>query len=392
MSRKQHSSHFQWFSYSFIALLSLSWGSLLFYYLPRARFLDFAVYYEAARKALVGQSVYNQDLYFQFKYSPFVAWCIGQGMTWSSFETVAHFYYILWTFCWFGLLLGTLRFAERWHSPSTKSSWIKTLADAGFLTFLFWNSFRHELHFGQLNIIPLALLLWVYLRPQPRKDWTPAFAAGAALSIAAQVKLYSLVCLPYLLFKRDWKTIFSFVLTTLITNLLFLSLVYPFSFVVSENTAWIRALFHSSSLMMVEVTNVSLMGFIAKLTHSIPLAFWVWVAACFGFVGIQFQIRKKDAWVQLNWALLGIVVLNPLVWSYWGLLLIPFFAWMIGDPKRTLFHKFPPTSGEALLLMASFIGFNAQHATFNRNFVLPLSFLTWMILYCRQIAPTRRPL
>jgi hypothetical protein len=53
------------------------------------RWLDFPVYWDAGKKSLLGQTVYDVAGHFQFKYSPLIALLFGKLFETVTFETAS---------------------------------------------------------------------------------------------------------------------------------------------------------------------------------------------------------------------------------------------------------------------------------------------------------------
>ena len=334
----------------------LSFFVYLLFQDPFGKFwVDFPVYFEAGQKAMEHQTVYDVQGKMQFKYAPFIALLFGGAFSHFSFETASFVYQKLLIFSFFALLFLSIRF----YFPSIdRNRFLRVLS----LTILiFGNAFIFEQELGQVNVYTLALLtgvFWILGRPKGRGlGW-----AGFLLSLAVQIKLYSLIVLPYLIFKREFRVLIAFSISMLTLNLIGLALAHGLDFAVSENLAWLSSLTQSTSDLLAIRPNISLLG---ELNFWFPGSFLnrsIWGGAVAVFLFFQWANRDKDVYFQMAFQFPFILILTPLAWSYWVLLLIPSFLFLLKE--RSLMKSGVLLKGAFIL--TGFL-FAAQHAVISRD-------------------------
>lgn len=290
------------------------------------RWLDFPVYYTAAQKTLAHHTVYDVTDHFQFKYSPFAsllfAWTIGP----LDFSTASVVFQKTMLFLWIGFFVLSLGMSLQ-------------LSELFWLFLIFANALKLDLELGQINALPLLLLLYFFkvLRRRP-------ILAPLALALALQIKLYVAVVFLLLLFKWAWRPMVLSILFSLALALGVPALVHGSAFALSEFHAWVTTLTQSSKALLDSSQNVSIVGVLGTTAFYIlfPLACW----------GL-FKVRKLSLRRQGPLYMAMVFLFNPLVWSYWVLTLVPLFGVLIRAPK---------TKTLLALFFYAWIAFNSQHA------------------------------
>ena len=152
--------------------------------------------------------------------------------------------------------------------------------------------------------------------------WEPVFA-GIFLSIAIQFKLYGLIALPLLAFRR-WiiGLLLHFALATLVLDGLWLTAFHGPAFAYSENASWFASLTASTKDLLADGYNVSILGVLTRWSGGI-LAYTVWLMAALYALATLNQMRDTDPVFAAIFALGCVPLLNPLAWPYWNLLLFP---------------------------------------------------------------------
>jgi hypothetical protein len=70
--------------------------------------------------------------------------------------------------------------------------------------------------------------------------------------------------------------------------------------------------------------NVAPLGLLTRLFRNYPgAAKGIWGLGVFAFLGLQWRNRGRPASFQIPFQLGAILILNPLVWDYWVILLLP---------------------------------------------------------------------
>jgi hypothetical protein len=318
--------------------------------------IDLAVYFEAGQKALAHQTVYDVQGHFQFKYSPFIAYLFGLFFYPFSFAELGKAYYF---FNVLAFLILKFFFVREIIGTKDKNSFI----NAFFLTTLFYGfAISVELNLGQINILPFALLFLFYksLSTQ-RRTWLNFLIMSTFLSVAIQIKLYSLIVMPFLLFRREYLLIALTFLNLAFLSLGALVLIHSPEFALSENIAWVKTLTTSSSDLLYSRDNISLLGIIGKWTNSSSVAYGFWVFSVLAFLFLQFKIRKRSNLENFVFSLTAITLINPLVWIYWIILTIPMFLQTLRD--------FPLSRHplQIFLVIFVFTFFFTQHTAVSKN-------------------------
>jgi len=347
------------------------------------RLCDFEVYHIAGVKALQHHTVYDVTDHWQFKYSPLVAYLFG-----ISFSKIDFFY---------SQILFTILIAVSWpyliikiiqtYSPHIRNNLPALLRTFALLFLFLGNSFLLELRFGQVNIIPYALifcffLLYSKISPSESrvKYYVKLLALSALWSLAAQFKLYAGIIGAYLIFKKEFKLIALTAVMTIFLDFALLGQIHGWQFALQENLDWLKTLTHSSAILLNDPQNSGLRGLIARIPVIEPLYGTVWMTGLVIFLGFQYLLRKRPPLTQLALNLSGVLVLTPLVWNYWNLLAIPTLL-MIFDQNRP-FSRGSSSSAKwafALLLLNNLSSFN----TLSRSYLNPITQLLLAIWWLR---------
>ena len=307
-----------------LAPLVLVWCAWLFLD-PRhsPNFYDYSVYARAGNQAVAHETVYQVlDPHFQFKYAPSVALIFGATISrlpndvgpwvFSAFNAV------LWILL-FSLISGRAweRLVKRQPSPASMA--LLPLIAA----FFYAMPLRDELKLGQTNAIPFLALYFVF--DLERRGARSAWLRGLCFSIAVQFKLYTLLAAPTLILRRQWQVLAWALGWTLAINGLGLAAYHGGEFALSENLAWIRSLFASSSDLVTMIFNISLLGTMSR-EFGVVAGWTALIAALGGFLWAQYRVRREDPFFQFALVTAAVPVLNPIAWPYWMLLSFPAFT------------------------------------------------------------------
>ncbi|HKU42189.1 MAG TPA: glycosyltransferase family 87 protein [Polyangiales bacterium] len=314
---------------SALGLVLLLW--LFLKHGERPNFSDFRVYWVAGGKAAKHLTVYDVQGHYQFKYSPFIAllWALPTHFRSDYLWSRAH--YIATSIGWFALLFWLAKRVDRARRWQLWAAGVAVFAVA----------LRDELKLGQVNLWPFLLVLpaWFAGRKAPDDRWDMrGFWIGAAWGFAVQWKLYALVFGPLWLLRRRPAVFVGAIAVTLLTLVGALALAHGWSFAIAENLRWVDSLTASSQTLLVSTYNVSVLGVLGKLAQQlgVPFGAWayiVWLALlAAGMAALVWSEQtardSSDAlpwfWsASFTWALVAVV--NPLVWPYWQLLVLPLF-------------------------------------------------------------------
>lgn len=341
------------------------------------RWVDFPVYYEAAQKAADHRTVYDVPGHFQFKYAPLLAVLFALLLKPFAFETGS---WIFQKTMLAGYLVLLVFFIAHVVRDETGSGWKKLLSGraiflAGLTTLFFGNALRLELQLGQINAVVLATLYALFVSydvsPGPgrgidtRRSFGRLLVQSLLLAFAIQLKLYACVFLPYFFFRKDWNLIVLAFALIGGMSLGIPALYHGWDFALLEFVRWLQTLTNSTGVLLVHETNIGLLGTASRYT-SLEIGKWIWAALGFAFTGLLFALRDAPSLRVLAWGLFGIVLLNPLVWTYWVLFLAPLF---IPALDRRLFGPREELRLRGWFFWGSVIfcgvSFNLQHSHLN---------------------------
>lgn len=314
-----------------------------------SRWLDFPVYWEAGKKAVLGLTVYDSPGHFQYKYSPLIALIFGKLFQSLSFETASVVFQKLILLVWFG---GFLRIAKM------------ELWGVFFIVLFFGNALRLDLALGQMNALVFALLWTLFGSLERRKSWRVDGIFSVLFSFAVQLKLFSFVLIPLLLFRREWR---KFLLGLLFTPLFCLGGMMLFhgpEFALAENTRWLSSLFSSTDELLLSTTNVGLLG-VAARAFGLTAGKVVWLLSGIAYLVHLWRNRGRSVEWMRNRLFFAIAFFNPLVWTYWILFAIPLFM----EKARLFLEELKTTRSPAIRYWMSLpavlyilVTFNSQHA------------------------------
>ncbi|MCC7007901.1 MAG: DUF2029 domain-containing protein [Acidobacteria bacterium] len=290
-------------------LAFLGLAALLYSTRIQREMVDFEVYRTAAERALTGEPLYRaSDGHYQFKYLPAFA------LAMAPFAVVDHeAAKVIWFALSAGLLSAFLRWSVRALPERRRSE--KVLL---WLTVLFMAKFyAHELMLGQTNILLGTLLVGALLAVQidaPR-------AAGVLMGLAAFVKPYALLLLPWLAFTYGAASVLAAVVV-LVAGLLLPALFYGWGGNIQLLADWFQAVTGTTENNLLGADNVSLAAMWAKWLGIGQIATaltTVTIGVVLGLVAVVWvrrrQITNPD---YLEFAMLMLVVplLSPQGWDY----------------------------------------------------------------------------
>jgi len=277
---------------------------------------DFAVYRTAAARALDAEPLYRvEDGHYQFKYLPAFAIAMAPfaKLDAEAAKTI-----------WFALSFGLLTAYVRWSLralPERRRSdrvlmWLTVLLMAKF--------YLHELTLGQTNILLGTLLVAALLAVQIDH---PLVAAGL-ISVAAFVKPYALVLMPWLAFTYGLSTV-GVSLGVLAAGLVAPAFVYGWQGNLDLLAGWYRTVTTSTAPNLLGNDNVSLAAMWAKWLGPGSVASGLATASSVALLGLVAAVWRRRLSVQipdyLEYALLMLAVplLSPQGWDYVLLLATP---------------------------------------------------------------------
>jgi Glycosyltransferase family 87 len=270
---------------------------------------DFDVYRTAARRALAGEPLYRaEDGHFRFKYLP----AFALAMTpFALLDREAA------KVIWFALSAGLLTAFVRWSVralPERRRSEQVLL----WLTVLFMAKFyAHELTLGQTNILLGVLLVGSLLAVQVDQP----YIAGVLIGIAAFIKPYALLLLPWLGFSYGAAAALCAV-SVLLAGLVLPAMVYGWSGNVDQLVSWFRAVSGTTEGTLLGSDNVSFAAMWAKWIGAgrpaTALAIMT-TGTVLGLVAIVWMRRRlitSPDYLEFALLLLLIPLLSPQGWDY----------------------------------------------------------------------------
>lgn len=287
------------------------------------RMVDFQVNDKAAKRLIAGETLYPGaavDGHYEFKYPPFAAVLYvplakfplnAAKALWALIVLSASAAVI-------GLSLRLARF------PAGLPRWLSFIPGVVLARF-----FLRELQLGQVNAaVGFLMLVGLYFLAEPRSRLSRAGReglAGAIWGLAAAVKIYPLIFLPYFLVKRKWRTL-AWSLAVLPAAFILPGIFYGFSGNIWVHKEWLSTLSQSTPHLLASQDNLSLLAVAFKasgqLRHS--LLFWALSTAFLGlvFLAVLARGRRLHRPEILEGAALMLLIplISPLGWDYTFLL------------------------------------------------------------------------
>ncbi len=168
----------------------------------RDQMADFRVYYDAASALRTGDQVYGLAFGVSsgfYKYAP-VAAALFIPFTWLDYAVAAHLYYALVTLA---ILMAVVLFAaEMRRETGEQKAWWLFLFPVVFLA----DHLERELHLGNVNVFLLLLAYAVFCSIRSGREWL----AGLLFAVIVVFKPHFLVLAPWIVWKQQWRAIFSF--------------------------------------------------------------------------------------------------------------------------------------------------------------------------------------
>jgi hypothetical protein len=314
-----------------------------------SRWVDFPVYWAAGEKAIAGRTVYDVAGHFQYKYSPLIALIFGKLLLPLSFGVASWVFQKLMLALWAGYFLRCTKL---------------NFAHALLLLLFFGNALRLDLALGQINALVALLLFGLFSGLEARADKKRIFLFAVLFSFAVQLKLFALILVPVLVLRREWAKLAASLVFLPLLSIGGVALHSGLDFALAENANWIRSLTASTDELLVDAQNVAILGTASKL-FGLSVGKFLWLAS--GIAFLVFIAKGKDRpadWIR-NRAFAAIAFLNPLVWSYWILFLVPLAAEILRDPPVALWKKRRWALAAAALYV--WFAFMSQHAKWAWN-------------------------
>ena len=295
----------------FMAIAAALYGSRI-----RQEMADFEVYRTAGRRALEAEALYRpSDEHYQFKYLPAFALAMAPFAIVDPEAAKA---------IWFALSAGLLTAFLRWSVrglPERRRServllWLTALLMLKF--------YAHELMLGQTNILLGSLMVGALLATQidePR-------VAGVLIGLAAFVKPYALLLLPWLVFSAGATAALACFIV-LVAGLVLPAFVYGWTGNVELLVAWFRTVTGSTAGNLLGADNVSLAAMWAKWLGVGTTATALATITTGGLLGLvaTVWVRRQNVdnpdYLECALIMLLVPLLSPQGWDYLLLLGTP---------------------------------------------------------------------
>ena len=277
---------------------------------------DFEVYWHAGNRVLLAEPLYrDEDGHFRHKYWPVFGVLMAPLAALPLATAKVVWFYI--SIAAVALLIALSFRLLPTHRPPPL-----VLVLVPFFALL--KFFAHEVHLGQCNtLMAVAVLAGLGWLTAGRST-----AAGVSFALATAVKPYPLLLIPYLLLKRELKTLGVF-LAFVGVALAVPALIYGVRGNAGELAAWARTVTASTPPDLLNQDNVSIWAMYAKWIGVGPAATAL-AAATIAIVAIGFAalvVRGADvpggAYFEVGAILVLIPLLSPQGWDYALLMATP---------------------------------------------------------------------
>jgi len=292
---------------------------------------DFQVNYTAGYRLGQGETIYRpwkpdpgweNDGHWQFKYSPFSAliYLPLSRLPLPAAKGVWFFFIII-------SISALASFSSKADACSPGPAGWAVIA--AFL--ILGKFFLRELQLGQINAIIAAILMGMtalLVKNENGEDAGRDISAGLLWGLAAALKPYAVIFLPYFALKKRWRTLAAGTVAAVIS--LFLpAAFYGFQGNIAVLREWLSSLSESTPVLLTSQDNVSLLAAFSKWTGQPKLApvLFGTAAAVLAVLTLIFILRGKNApgsvFPECALLLLLIPLLSPLGWDYTFLAAFP---------------------------------------------------------------------
>lgn len=208
------------------------------------------------------------------------------------------------------MVLLVERLRQRWPHQRLLATTLMVCASVFFwhLLFGFW--------LGQVHLL---VLFGILLAPWLDEHGHP-FAAGVVLAFITLVKIFPVLLILYYLARGHWRVVFGATLGALAFTVVMIAVVGPWEVI------------DSIPSMMSTVHGLSSVWLNESLSNQIPVA-GALLADMVGVVsacGIWLLRRRGDERLGYAWTLCAMLLVSPLVWSFFLVWLLPVFAACLG--------------------------------------------------------------
>ena len=292
-----------------------------------AKMPDFEVYWRAGYRAARAEPLYPpDDGHYQLKYLPAFA-MLAIPLAWFPLDVAKGL--------WFALSVGALgafvALSLALLPDRRKRAWVlATLVVLAMAKF-----YGHELVLGQVNLVLGAMIVAAVRLLQARRE----LPAGLLLALAAIVKPYAVIFLPWLAGIGYWRASIA-AGAALAAAMVLPTTVYGVSGALSLHADWWRTVAVSTAPNLLNADNVSLAAMFAKWLGAGEISAWLTIVASAVLLGAAVDVIRRRHGVKgpegLEAALLLTLMplLSPQGWDYVFLLATPAVAFVINYEDR----------------------------------------------------------
>ena len=197
---------------------------------------DYPLWFWAGQQVLHGGDLYPHDphISFPFLYPPPAAILLAIP---ASFGKIPLY-----------LCLSLLNAAAWWITAQlsdtmtgdgkTATPWLAALPSIAMISFTF-----DMFDLGQPNLVLLAAMLWGFWLLQQGRSWS----SGGLFALAAAIKVFPVAVLPYLVWRRQWKSVASMMIFLAVLVIAVPTPIRGFQHNLSELKTWYHGMVGSSS-------------------------------------------------------------------------------------------------------------------------------------------------
>jgi alpha-1,2-mannosyltransferase len=285
--------------------------SLVFLFRVKDEMADFEVNYRAGERIRSGETLYRTaDGHWQFKYLPFSAF-LYLPLTLLPLSLAKAL--------WFGASVAATSLIFVISSRLVGAQGGTFFSPAFFAAVVLGRYFLRELQLGQVNALITFLLVtvtWLLVRPA-----SPSSAGGALAGLAAALKPYAVVFMPYFGLRKKWPALAAG-LAVLALAILAPALFYGWKGNLIVLGEWRSSLAASTPPLLSSQDNVSLIGFLLKQTHDRSLSLAAYVILLAALSGLVLFLVRRGGRLSRPAVLDGFLLLalipliSPLGWDY----------------------------------------------------------------------------
>lgn len=294
----------------------------LFFIWQQNGFVDFKVYYEVTRTALVGGNVYSfNDKYLNnipFNYPPTTLLFL---LFLPLFSQPAAS--LLLVFISMSSLLGTLYLLTKMFFKPAQKWLVFFLSSVLFIQFF---PTKFTLTLGQINLIILFLIVLSFYFYQKKKD----IFSGLFLGIATLIKIFPGFLILFFLKEKKWKIIRSFLITCFLSVLLTVLIFKPVLLSNYFGQVGSNLFFKGGELSYFDQ---SLNSFLLRL--NLPNLWRLGLRLIFTIVSLWIFLRTKNKALSFFALIFSILIFLPsFAWFHHYVILIPLLMFLWSQTKK----------------------------------------------------------